>query len=250
MELYKRDSWMNPNYTNLFNKEILEYDIQKAGVNLAIRYNLLPKTVTDYLLEIPKQDRVVEFGIMLRDNKELRSKVNEAFVEIRRLFFESNGLEMNDIVSIKKDAVFTTRRCLFTEFDNVKFQVKNSYTSYIRIGQLEFYYSPLVLDIKGINPTELKYHEFGMVDCIKKFIRLKETAGIDDAVRYVRNLVDQYKSLQLDSVYYREFRPGGRFRLKVPDDVDYPVFPKERLEELDITYNYLTILTNLALMAI
>lgn len=251
MEIYEKDLWLNPGNTNGFNKEIFEYDIQSAGLALAIKYDLLPKMVTDHLLTLPKEERVVEMGKMERSDRELGRKLKNAFVAIRKLFFESNGLDIVDIIAIKRDAIFTLRKCMFTEFDNVIFRVKNSYSSFMAFSNLEFYYHPEHLDVKGINPTELAFHKDFFLLLIQRFFRLKETESATFVTTTVRNWTDEYKWLRMEPEYYREFRPGGKYRLKNSGDkTDYPVFPVERLDELDISYNYLKILMKLALIAV
>lgn len=251
MELYERDMWTNKGFSHLFNKEIFEYDIQSAGLNLAIKYRLLPNEVCKHLKGLPKEKRVVEMGLMEKDNMDFRNALKKAFIDIRRMFFESNGLETYDVISIKKDAIFTTRRCPFAEFDNVFFKIKNEYTSFMQFSKLEFYYNREKIDVKGMNPCELQFHQDYMMSKIITFMHMYETSYPRTAVRMMRSFIDDYKRLELEPEYYREFRPGGRYRLKDQNDTtEYPVFPKERLEELDISYNYLNILMKMALIAV
>lgn len=51
----------------------------------------------------------------------MKKTLNDKFVEVRKWFFENNDIQDDDILSIKKDAIITTKRCLATEFDNIRF---------------------------------------------------------------------------------------------------------------------------------
>ena len=42
-ELWKNDTFINPNIVYTFNKEIIEYDLKEAGFSLTKEYNLLDK---------------------------------------------------------------------------------------------------------------------------------------------------------------------------------------------------------------
>ena len=98
MELYEKDLWTNPGITSIFGGEIIEYDIESAGYNLIIKYKLLPEEDIKSLTGLKKDKLVVKIGNMQRKNPEFAKRLAEAFVEIRRLFFESNGIATVDVV--------------------------------------------------------------------------------------------------------------------------------------------------------
>ena len=232
--LYERDVWVNENITSIFNKKIYEYDIRSAGINLIIKYKLLPEDLQKKFLNMEKEERNVQIGLKERDDKPFAKALSDAFKDIRRMFFESNGLNKNDIVSIKKDAIFVTRECVFTVFDNVEFRVKNEYTSYIRLKKLEFYYNEDKMDIKGMNERDLQYHEEYMLAFIRKYIQKME-----------------YKKRLLDVEYYKEFKAGGLFKIASEDNkTPYSDFPEERKDELDIYYNMKNIIIPMILIAV
>ena len=249
MEIYERDSWTNPGVNSIIGKEIYEYDIHSAGVNVLLYYGHLDKSLADDLLSMDKKDRVVRFGKYLRKHPELNKTLKEDFSNIRKLFFESNGLDLYDIVSIKKDAIFTTRRVQFTEFDNVKFNLKHNYSSYLKIPNLEFYYDCGNVTIKGVGDDAIPYYESTWIPFFKNVFYKAETRGKEEVIKYIRTYIDKYKKCELDIEFYRVLKPGYMFQLKnKEDDTVYLEFPKERFDELDISYNYTQILMKVGLI--
>lgn len=249
--VYLKDSWINPSFDSLFNKTILEYDIESAGLNLSIKYKLLPEDVCEKLKKMEKSKRVVKLGLLQKEDTDFARALKEAFQEIRKLFFESNELDLQDIVSIKKDAIFVLKECNCTEFDNVVFRVKNTYTSYLHIGRLEFYYNTNQLDVKGLGEHDRKYHENYIIEMIRNFMRIRENEPKEQGTKYIRNYIDRYKNRSLPVEFYKEFRSGGLYRLSNdPEQIPYLDFPEERKDELDIAYNYFNIFTKLALLSL
>lgn len=249
--LYERDTWVNENILSLFNKEIYEYDIRSAGINLVIKYKLLPDHIQKKLLAMEKDTRNTKIGLMERDDKEFAKKLSDAFKDIRKMFFESNGLTVNDIVSIKKDAIFVTRKCVFTIFDNVEFRIKNTYTSYIRLKKIEFYYSHEKMDIKGINKVELQYHTDYLIHFITTYFQKMEYGDKGEVLMFLNRFLMRYKKRELDVEYYKEFKPGGVFKLASEDKKTvYTDFPEERKDELDIYYNLKNVVIPIILITV
>lgn len=250
-DIYTHDLWINKNINYMFNQEIIEYDIESAGLNLAIKFQLLPEEVCEELKSLKKEDRVVKLGLLQKNDNELKNKLKEAFVKIRKLFFEKNELDLSNVISIKKDAVFVTKECKHTTFDNVKFRPKHTFTSYILLGRLECYYNQEELVIKGMNERELQYHQDYMLTLIRRFFYKMETGSKEDCLRFITSFINRYKRKELDIEYYKEFKAGGTFRMVDRRDENvYPDFPKERIDEVDISYNFLHILCQLALIAL
>ncbi len=156
--LYKSDTFVNDNIFYLFNKTIYEYDIKSAGYNLSRAYKLLPEEKLEELGRFKKDRRTIEIGNIQRSNPEYKEQLKQAFEEARRMFFEANDLQEDEIISIKKDAIFTTKYCKFQKFLNyIEFRPKNEYSSYIRLNKkIELYYSQSQLDIKGLGDDTIE----------------------------------------------------------------------------------------------
>jgi hypothetical protein len=245
-EIYLRDSFINPNVAYLFNTEIVEYDMKEAGFSLVQEYELLPKTVIEDLKKIPKEQRKIEIGNLQRQSDKLKSDLKTAFALARERFFDLNVLDKEDIISIKKDAIFTTKKCNIQEIgDYIVFRPKNTYTSYIHMyTHLEFYYNPTTLDIKGIGDEKLVYHEDYMIKFLKNFFHKMETEDPIKVIEYTKRFIDKYKKMELEVGYYRNFDVKSEFHLKDKSAV-FMDYWEDSKEDLDITYNYFNILMKL-----
>lgn len=199
--------WYNDNQQYMFNTDIREYDIHSAGLSLIKEYQLLDQATIDKLDGLPKMDLNVAIGKLQRDDKSLSKRLSDAFADIRRIFIEANQIDINDIICVKKDAFFIKGLQNKTKFGNVKFVVKNQYSSYIRFddnSKIEIFFNDGNLDIKGIGEAGIARHKLYLLDFISKMmakIELKESS----AKRTLINFIDDYKAMKLDDGYYLEF---------------------------------------------
>lgn len=245
--------WERHNFTNhdigiIINSEIIEYDIRSAGLSLAKEFGYLDKFTISKLENMTKSERNRRIGIMKISNKQLSKKENECLVKVRELFIKSNNLNVEDIIAIKKDAIFVTKRCNNRKFGEVEFVPKNSYTSYMELNGLEFYYSSNNMDIKGVNDNMIKLHENYMLDFFINYIELLEKGNDKKLIDYVTYFVYKYKSKSLDVEYYREFNASSNFRLKgIVENNMYGIdtIDSSGIEEIDIHYNYFNYLVPL-----
>lgn len=249
-DVWKRDLFVNDNIPFLFNKEIIEYDMKEAGFSLTKEFNLLPDDIISKLNKYGKEKRKVELGKIQRDNKEYAKLLKESFKSARKMFFELNNLDVLNIVSIKKDAIFTTKKCSVNNIgEHILFRPKNIYTSYIQLSKnMEFYYNETSLDIKGLNDEAYKLHEEYMISFIKKYFKMMETSDKDSVLRFVRNFIDKYKRKELEVGYYRVFNSKSNFELLDSDDFEFMDYWEEDKDDLDISYNYMNILLKLAVI--
>jgi len=200
--------WLNPNIDYLFNNEIIEYDIKDAGFTLIKEYKLLPSDVIKQLELIPKGfDRHKQIGIMQKDNKQLSENLLQKFSEVREWFIKSNKLTDNDIISVKKDAVYVIGEVDNTKLNSITFAKKNVYSSYVRFPDnlnLEIYYYDNTLDIKGMNDICVNRHRLYMMEFLRIVINMIENHD-GKVKRYVMNFIEKYKKQELDKLYYLEF---------------------------------------------
>lgn len=248
--IYEHDIFINQNNPYMFNKEIIEYDMKEAGFSLIKEYNLLGKNEIKYLEKLSKDRRTVSIGMMERTNKELVKNKKEAFKEARRMFFEANNININDIISIKKDAIFLNKRIQHTKFkEYIDFRLKNTYSSYIYLGKkLEIYYSSYKTDVKGISDEKLESHNDYMLDIINKFINKCETSTSENSLEFLKRMVSKYKRRELDFGYYRTFDNRSVFEVDVgPEIVLYPELHGVNMDnkELLIDYNFRNIFLKL-----
>jgi DNA polymerase III epsilon subunit-like protein len=142
-------------------------DTIRWQTNLAKKYGYLDDNKMRYLERLDRKRRHIQIGLYKRDDKEISKKENGALVEMRKWFFEQNGLQEEDILSIKRDAIFTLKRCHVTENDNIQFVEKNIYTSYYHLNNYEFFYNNELIHVKGIDDEMLELHKEYMLDFLQ-----------------------------------------------------------------------------------
>src|SRR5690606_18081729 len=101
---------------------------------------ILSNEIVNKLNRMDKLKKNILVGKFLRDNPNVNSFLMEEFIRIRKELFEINNIEVDDVLSIKKDAIFIVNKRLrnLNLNDDYKFQEKNKYTSYINIAGKEF----------------------------------------------------------------------------------------------------------------
>lgn len=244
-KLYKRDQYLNKMHSFLSCNDIVEYDISQAGYNISKKYGLLTAKQEKKLDSLSKKDKHYQIGWMQRNDQVFKKALKEAFIEIRREFFEANDIEDDDILSIKKDAIFLLKRCQHTQFDNVIFRDKNTYSTFIYMNDCEYYYNPYdKLDVKNINDEVVAKHNDYMNNFIKLMCKHIETSTEHIQLRYIRRFIDKYKRLELPVGYYRQYDKKSYFELLENEDnhTRYDSYWEDRKEDLDISYNYLNII--------
>lgn len=209
----KKTTWLNPNIDYLFNSEIIEYDMKDAGFTLIKQYGLLPD---EKIRELEKLERGVErhiaVGKLQRDDKEFSNALLNKFAEMRELFMAMNKIESDDIISVKKDAIYTIGRKKRVQFGKVMFAEKNVYSSYVRfpaIHNLELYYSDSQTDIKGMSESAVNRHRLYMVYFLRQMISGIESKDPAIKRKFMRFVMD-YKAHTLDDGYYLEFNNLSR----------------------------------------
>lgn len=227
-KLYQKDSYIESNVNYVTSSFIREYDISKANISILYKYGGIDINTYNRLYRLPGLQRSIQVGLMCRDDQDLNTMLTNGFVESRRLFFEANDIQDHEILSIKKDAIFLINKVAgITEFDGVNFINKNIYTSFYKVGNLEFYYYSDVINnidtlhIKGIDDNILYTHEPFMLDFLKYIFELAETSAIDEVVSTISNFYREYIDLKLPIGYYRELNSVSKFNLNSNTIVRY-----------------------------
>lgn len=203
----EKSNYFNPNIEFIFNSIIYEYDIKDAGFNIIQEFMLLPIPKIRELQGYDKIKRHIEIGKLMRDDKQLSTNMSEKFILIRRKFIEANDITDSDIISVKKDAIFSIKECTKLHFNRIHFDIKNKYTSYIRYpnnNNLEIYYSTDKMDIKGMSDNTVNKHRLFMLQFIKSMIEMLEDKN-SKIKRYLYNFINKYKAFELSEEYYLEF---------------------------------------------
>lgn len=249
-ELYTRSEYLNPDILFLFNTGIFEYDLKDAGFNILREFELLPKSKLEKLGKMTKENRKIEIGKLQLKDESLRQSLKEGFTEARRRFFNYFSIQDEDVISIKKDAVFLKREL---HSDNkvgeyLNFRMKHEYTSYLRFSKkVEIYINPIRCDVKGINHDNLTHHEEYMLDFIRRFVVKMETEPKENVLGYIRRFSDKYKNGDVSIGYYREFNERSSYKTDkgyVNEDMD------AMMNVVDNEYNMINVIIPLIRIAL
>lgn len=234
--------WEMTNYTTdvsyIGSQYIYEYDIRKANINVLYELGILDDEYYDKLDKMEREDRQVEIGYMLKHNEGLYDKLADGIKSFRKAFFESNGLEDHNIVSIKNDAIFVTgkvcKNCKFGE--KVEFVRKGISTTFIKLpNKVEIYASVdridqgVFMNIKGIKDDNYDKH-LPMIQFLINCIYFLEIGDYSTGMDHVNEIYDIYTSRQAKIGLYRTFDSTSAFMVKVNDSV-------YALPELDVNDN-------------
>ena len=233
----------------LFNNYIREYDISKANINILFAKGVINQELYTKLYHSDRMYRQVYIGKMIQSNEKVQEILNQGLIEYKQKFFEANDINDSDIISIKNDAIFILNKIpQVLTFDNVTFVHKNTYTSFMKINELEFYYGAdmnnEVIDIKGIKDTDLEMYHMDFLNIVIYFFRHIQMNGSEIALQYITSIIHSYVNLTLPIGVYRRFNSSNDFTLSgltvaygissLPDTI-------QNKRSIDISYN-LTIL--------
>ena len=236
--LYRKHNYTNKNIEIIRDVKIREYDIKSAGLNILYNKEYVDEEEYNMLMSLPKLERNVIIGKWLRDNPEVNKVMMDEFVRIRQIFFELNEIDDDEILAIKKDAIFIVDRELKNlKFENYEFTCREEFTDYIFMDKKEYYYNKYTdtLEVKGF-PKEVK--EFQQ-DYFFKLIRnlLKLGKNKKDIFRTLIEFKTDFLDRNLPKQYYKSvatnlypFKLGSIVRYS--DDI-----PDELLPEVDISAN-------------
>lgn len=220
--------WENTNYITdlhyIISRTIYEYDIRKANISVLFAEDHIGDDYYHFMNTMDKMEREIEIGYLIKNDYNIYTQLSEGIKKYRKLFFESNGLDDSDVVSIKNDAIFTMKKCINTSFADgiVQFVEKNKYSSFAKLGnKLEVYFysdqiNQLVsLDIKGISEKKLKLHHEYIATLIADVMLMMEKGMITDALTMIRGVYNDYVECKLDIGWYREFNADSLFKIIV-----------------------------------
>lgn len=233
----------------LRNKCIEEYDIQSAGYSITISENLIQDEKILANLKISnKYERQIILGLYARDNKEYVKALNEGFRKYITAFITLNDIPSDNILSIKKDSVtIFGGKITRTKFKHAIFTKRAQFTSFLRIGKLEFYINTVTKKrlVKGIT---LNSYKDTLIEEILTIMQMGEFAKRKVLDARITELRQSYVTRQLADSYYKELSPTGGFLLKndLYNNTVYSDVPlasdEEFFDVVDISYNYKHIL--------
>ena len=232
MSILERDNWTTQ--ADLVISDIYEYDMRRGGLSIIKEKKLLSDEEISKLESMAKHDADVTIGKMERINDTLRDGKKNGFTEYRLLFGELNELTDDDIISVKKDAIFCRKYCPNNKIGTyIEFREKNHYDAFLQLprpNKLELYWNSDTdnIDVKGIIEKKVELHKDYMLKEIARVIRKLATYDTIGAQKELVKFMNEYKFGRLQPNYFRQLNPDSTLLIDNG--------------EFDKTFNYLNVL--------
>lgn len=241
--LYEKINY-SANVPFIFSKSIYEYDIEKANISILYSKGVISKEYYDKLYHSYKLQRQIAIGNLQKQNSNVTNILQEGIIEAKKELFELNDIDPDKVLSIKNDAVFLIGKILNITTvlnGNVKFILKNSYNSFVRLSGIEVYYlynrttGNEAYSIKGLGKSEHLHEEY-IIDFILFILSSIQTESIESTIGYIKDFYNQYINRNLPVGYYREFNSQSKYIIGeyAVDDIIDTIDNKNKL---NISYN-------------
>jgi hypothetical protein len=236
------------NYTSkeilfVYNSRIDEYDMKSAGFSIIKQNKLLPAETIRQLERLDKQTRNIEIGKLRGKDYALSKGMARGIRSTMEDFIKNNKIDDSSIISIKNDAVFILDTIpSITTVNGINFVKKNSYTSFLNLNRVEFYYSENSSDIKGLGPGIQSRQGPYLLNHIIQLIRTKESSSNSSIIKQCAEFDRKYLNKLLPIQYYEELSSQGGYKISEDGNTTdmFYTLPDEKMKPfIDITYNYL-----------
>lgn len=250
MFLYERSTYRAP-YDWLISKRIQEWDLRQANISVLRSLDIITEEQYNTYASLPKEKREKQLGI-LRKNKVIEEKYQQGLALAKRLFFEKNNINEENVLYIDHDSITTVHEWNDISANSIngklspylEFRLKNIYTSFYKMYTFDFLYyntsSSEVFRFKGIDDYKLRLiHKDYFIDLLLSIAYSAQNDKITDTIEMLTNIYNMYCNRQMDINYYREFTTDGKFKLfSTPYNTYYTDIVDERYRPLiDISYN-------------
>jgi len=232
----------NKNNPLITHTSIIEWDMKSANTSIMREFGLAPDKVIDKLETLDKDTRERRVGNMQRKQKDLAKQMEDSFNLIIERFISENGLEEDDVISIKRDAVFVRAKNpkVTTIGHYCVFRPKSAYVAFLLLNGMEFYLKEDgTFDVKGIDNSLLPLHQNGILGFIKDFLE-EFDYDMEGLHRYCKDYVSAYKNRELNLESYREFNGSSAYPVIMSDGsvMSLNHIDDETLKNVNIKYNY------------
>lgn len=130
----------------IINDKMTEYDIQHAGPSILVTYGRITRKEYENLISLPKKQRVVQTGLMIKEDKTLYDDIQRGYKEYTTKLIEENNILPEQVLEINHDAVWVhgvvPKKCKFGE---VVFRKKKRFSIMWLYDKknIRIYYEPL-----------------------------------------------------------------------------------------------------------
>lgn len=223
---------------------IVEYDIKAANVSILFAKGKISQDKYNYLMNLPKQIREVEVGLMIKADSSYYNTISEGIKEYKVKLGEANNINEYQIVRIANDAVYinTPLDLKYTLFDDiVLFKQKSISDVMITINKINvfitFVDNSVSIDVKGLGDN-YKLHTNGILNIISTIVYMVERSSIEDAIRFLSEFIDDYINHRVAIDYYREFNSDSMYTI-VMNDYCYRLYDvsPDYVQYMDISCN-------------
>lgn len=204
---------------------IFEYDISKANISILLEEGYITQDQYDYFYKADRNERQIKIGLMQKNDPKIIKVLDEGFKKARYNLVSSNNIQDDEIISIKKDAMFVTRQLSNTIFGHINFNFKNVYSMMIKINKIEFYFNltdqGYILDAKGINDEVLCKHQSSYLSVLCDIFSMMQSGEYINTVIYIKEFINKYESNLLPIEFYREFNQSSLYRIDSFNSIYY-----------------------------
>lgn len=243
LSIAKLTNYISPYIASIKNVSITEWDIKSAGLSVLKFKKLLPDELLEELTNMDKHERTVKEGLLQKQRPKLAEEIIETLSQARQAFVLINSIKPENILSIKKDALFlineNPKNNIIKEYFN--FRKKSVYTSYILLGdKKEFYYNSNIniLDIKGFNNEGSEKQQEYLWRDIKNLLKSWEKNPDSINFELLKSYRSKYLNRELPLETYREVETGY-FRA---GEYLFNNINETMRNNIDISQNYLNII--------
>ena len=216
--LYENMNYLST-YPFVINNYIREYDLSAANINALYTNGYFDKSTYELFKSYNKKKREVEIGLLIKRDSRVYEIISSGIINAKKLLFESNNIQDNEVLTIKNDAVFIiSKELVNTVFDNYEFKCKNLYNTYLRILDLEIYYrdslnsDDIFFDIKGISDDKLCLHT-AMISLISEVCYRVQRYDKSDNIRFIMNIYENFLHRRLPIEYYRNLDSFSKYTI-------------------------------------
>ena len=203
----------NLEINHLFHSPIFEYDMNAASLSLADRFKLLPKDTIETLKLLPKEKRVIQTGLIRKENKEFSVTVDQKLRDVRKEFIDENHININDILSLHSDAIiFTSRKKIKNVIDGITFKQSSCASGYLRYKAIEIFYNNGCITYKGGNKELLKQQTMGITKYLGRLFEYIENYD-PEVLTYMSKFQSNYLRDQYPEFMYSSFGIPGQYKL-------------------------------------
>lgn len=238
-------------YLYLVNMWLKEYDLEKANISILFEEGVLSESDYQKFYNMPKEDREVQIGCMMKDNKDLTKVLQNGLKKARNTFLIENHIEDNNVLYIDNDSITiieprtsSVENKYVTNFSKcIHFKMKNVYSSMYRLKDVDFLYFNNRIEeryrIKYANKNMRFKHTNGFLEFLLTICNEAEMGHVLNTLQMIKYTYCMYIRCELPTDFYREFNQRSQFKFKQTGSFSYytDIPPTGGMQYIDISFN-------------